>query len=269
MTEATFKDMERQGWDERAGVYGDTTARGTTQAVPALLGAVRVRSGMELLDIGTGPGYAAGAASAIGARVTGIDFAPAMVEAAASRFRECRFQTGDAEALEQADALFDGVVCNFGVTHFANAEQAFAEAFRVLRPGGRYAFSQWCGPGESDFTKTVFQTIAAHADMDVGLPEAPPPFRFSDRDECRRTLAEAGFTDIGISEVPITLHAPAGDFMLFFNKLSVRGPMILERQTPEIAQRITDEINEKMGAYVVADGFRIPWPAIVVVGCRD
>jgi len=224
---------------------------------------------MEMLDICTGPGYAAGAAAAIGARVTGIDFAPSMVSAATARFRDCRFETGDAEALKQADQSFDGVVCNFGVFHFVNAEQAFAEACRVLRPGGRYAFSQWCGPDESAFTKTVFSTIAAHADMNVGLPEAPPPFRFSDREECRRIIGEAGFSDIEIFEVPILLHTPAGDFMSFFNKLSVRGTMILERQTPEIVRRITDEINEKMEAYVIGNEYQIPWPAIVVSGCKN
>lgn len=266
---ATFKDQERQGWDERVDVYADTTGLGTRQAIPALLGAVRVRPGMDLLDICTGPGYAAGAAAAIGACVTGVDFAPSMVASASARFSDCRFETGDAEALAQAEASFDGAVCNFGVFHFAEAERAFAEACRVLRPGGRYAFSQWCGPGESAFMKAIFPTIGAHADMDVGLPEAPPPFRFSDRDECRRVLGEAGFGDVEIFEVPIVLHAPAGDFMAFFRKLSVRGMIILERQTPEVVQRITDEINQKMEAYVVGNEFRVPWPAIVVSGCKN
>lgn len=60
-----FREKERIGWGSKADFYKDHTALITTQAIPTLLRAVRARAGASLLDICTGPGYAAGAAHAI------------------------------------------------------------------------------------------------------------------------------------------------------------------------------------------------------------
>jgi SAM-dependent methyltransferase len=46
------------------------------------------------------------------------------------------FRQGNAEALPFGDSQFDGVVTRLAVHHFANPDRAFAEIFRVLRPGG-------------------------------------------------------------------------------------------------------------------------------------
>ncbi len=136
---ATFAEIERDGWNDRADSYETTTARATTQAIPALLNSVLPRYGDRVLDICTGPGYAAGAAAAIGCDVTGVDFAPEMVRTAARRFPDCDFVTGDATALDLQSDAFDAAICNFGVFHFDEPEEAISEAARGLRPGGRYA----------------------------------------------------------------------------------------------------------------------------------
>jgi SAM-dependent methyltransferase len=270
MAERSFKDIERAGWNERANVYEDTTALTTIQSIPALLAAVKLRPRTDLLDICSGPGYAAGAALALGANPTGIDFAAEMVTVAARRFPGCRFEIGDAENLKFADETFDAAVCNFGGFHFAHAERAFGEAYRVLKPSGRYAFSQWMGLGECDFFDTIFAILNETVNMDVGLPEAPLPFRFSDRDTCRDCLEAAGFQDIEITDVANRLHVSASEnFADMFRKFSVRITMILDLQTTETRQRFEESLNAAMKRFVQGDDYVIPMPSIVVSGQKN
>lgn len=93
-----FRDFEHAGWQETATGYHQYFARLTTQAVAPLLDALAVKAGMRLLDVATGPGYAAAAAAQRGAEVVGIDFAAAQVAQARQCAPEVTFQEGDAEA---------------------------------------------------------------------------------------------------------------------------------------------------------------------------
>lgn len=265
-TMTSFADIERDGWNDRAEVYASTTAQATTQAIPRLLGTVQPRFGTSLLDICTGPGFAAGAASAIGCTVTGVDFAASMVEEAERNFPTCEFTTGDAQALAFVDGRFDSVICNFGIFHLSEPEQAMREAARVLKPDGRYAWTQWHGPDKSPFFATVFKAVSNHANMDIGLPEAPPPFRFSDLSVAEQAMQDTGFDQVEITEVPIVLHAPAATFSDFFNKFSVRMTMILDRQESGVRDRIQNEIAEGLAKFNVRGTLKLPIPAFVVSG---
>lgn len=260
-----FRDKERSGWGSKAGSYDDHTARITTQAIPTLLAAVRARAGAAVLDICTGPGYAAGAAHAVCARAVGVDFAPQMVRAARANFPHCSFIEGDALQLEFDDATFDAALCPFGIFHVTDPARAIAEAYRVLRPGGRYAFSQWCGPSESDFFRITMGSIAKHADMSVADP-APDAFALSDRERCRSLMEATGFCDVEVREVPSVYHAPDGDFFENFMHLTVRGAIIVDAQAEEVVARIRQEMNTAALAYDTADGVVVPVPSFVVSG---
>lgn len=109
--------------------------------------------GDHVLDVGCGPGYltalAAGAVTP-GGHATGIDPSPAMI-GTARRLRggpHCSFQLGRAEALELADGSVDVVVSSFALHHVPEGvrEAAFAEMFRVLRPGGRLLVADFRPP---------------------------------------------------------------------------------------------------------------------------
>jgi len=263
----TFKQQELAGWDAKANAYDDYAGKITTQIAGPLLDAAGVRPRTRVLDVACGPGHLAGVAAGRGANAVGIDFAPSMVGEAKKDFPAADFRHGDAEALQFDPDSFDAVVCGFGLGHFPEPDKAISEAHRVLRPGGRYAFSWWCSPDKHEFFALVFGALKAHGNLEVSLPPAPPIFRFSDPAECKRALLSAGFTDIEVREHPLTyeLQSPQQALDLIY-KSSVRMAMVLELQTKEALGRIHEAILNGVQAHKSKGGFRIGWPAIVVSG---
>ena len=124
---------------------------------------------MRVLDVATGPGYVAGAAAQRGATVVAVDFSSSMVAEARRRHPKIPFYEGDAEALSFPDRAFDAVVMNFGLLHLARPDAALSEACRVLKLGGRYAFTVWAKPEEAVGFGVVLGAMQTHGTMDVGL----------------------------------------------------------------------------------------------------
>jgi len=107
------------------------------------------------------------------ARLTVTDLAAPMLDVARSKFaaeEAVTFQTADACALPFADGAFDLAVCQFGVMFFPDKAKGFAEAFRVLRPGGRYLFSAWDAQPHNPMS------IVTQRAVDRLLPDDPPRF---------------------------------------------------------------------------------------------
>jgi ubiquinone/menaquinone biosynthesis C-methylase UbiE len=105
--------------------------------------AVGGREGLDALDIGCGTGFLSLELAARGHRVTGIDFAPAMLalakEKAAASGAAIRFEEADAEQLPFAAGSFDLVITRHVLWTLPHPEAAIDEWIRVLRPGGRLA----------------------------------------------------------------------------------------------------------------------------------
>src|SRR5207248_2570837 len=91
------------------------------------------------------------------------------------------------------DATFDRVLANFALLHLPDPERACAEAFRVLKPGGKFGFTVWAPPEENPYAKMIDDAIQAHADLEIDLPTGPPHYLFSGREEFRRVLERVGF----------------------------------------------------------------------------
>ncbi len=92
-----------------------------------------------VLDLACGTGDLSARATALGARVIGIDFAQNMLRRARARPVRAHFVQGDAEHLPLPTASVDVVVCGFALRNFVSIETALAEMARVLRATGRLA----------------------------------------------------------------------------------------------------------------------------------
>lgn len=261
---SAFRDFEHAGWESVVAEYASSFGGLTAQAVEPLLDSVGAGAGTRLLDVASGPGYAAAAAAKRGASVVGVDFSAPMVAEAKKRFPTLEFREGDAEALPFSDECFDAVVMNFGMLHLARPDQAMSEACRVLRAGGRFGFTVWAKPVETAGFGITLGAIPAHGDMNVPLPEGPPFFRFSEWDECVRSLLQAGFVDSRVKKIPQTWRLSSPDSLFeAMQTATVRTAGLLSRQTPPALERIRGMMANASRLYEKNGVFELPMPAIL------
>jgi ubiquinone/menaquinone biosynthesis C-methylase UbiE len=267
----TFHDFERAGWQRAAEHYGDAFGALTAQTADALLDAVRAGAGTRLLDVATGPGFIAAAAAARGAHAIGLDFSPAMIAAARARHPGIEFREGDAEALPFGAASFDAVVMNFGMLHLARPETAIAEAHRVLRAGGRFAFTVWGAPELAVAFGLVVRAVEQYGEANVGLPEGPPFFQFSDAAACRRTLSAAGFSDIEVDTLPLIWRTASPDSVFeAVSKGGVRTAAVLRAQEPAALDAIRAAVRRGVEYYSTNDGtFAIPMLVVLASAVKS
>lgn len=108
--------------------------------------------------------------------------------------RQVEWRQADAMQLPFPDEAFDAVVCQFGVMFFPDKSKAFAEARRVLKPGGIFIFNVWDQIKENEFADLIT------AALDTLFPADPPrfltrtPYGYYDHQTIARDLANGGFT---------------------------------------------------------------------------
>jgi SAM-dependent methyltransferase len=264
-----FHAFEHAGWERAADRYGDAFGDLTSQTIPALLAAADVRAGMRVLDVASGPGYVAAEAAALGAQPLGVDFADEMVALASRRYPSLIFQQGDAESLSFTEGTFDAVTINFGVLHLARPDTALAEARRVLKPGGRCAFTVWATPDASIGFGIVLKAIERHGRMDVPLPDGPPFFRFSDAAEASRSMTAAGFLEPRVNVLPLVWRLASRDSLFdAFLHGAVRTAALLREQTPDALTNIRRAIGEGAEQYRRGDRIELPMAAVLTSGVR-
>jgi SAM-dependent methyltransferase len=265
----SFRQFEHSGWQGIPQQYHQAFGELTTQSIEPLLDAAGVKAGIRVIDIATGPGYVAAAAARQGARVIGVDFSAAMIAEAQRLSPDVEFHEGDAEQLPLDDNLFDAAVMNFGILHLARPDEALAEACRVLRAGGRFGFTVWAKPEEAVAFGIVLGAIAKHGDPNVPLPEGPPFFRYSDPDECIRSLLGTGFVSPHVVKVPQRWRLPSIDSLFDFMKDStVRTAGLMRAQKPEVLEEIRDAMRDELKKYQKGNSVELPMPAILASGIK-
>ena len=154
-----------------------------------------LRPGEVVLDLGSGGGIDCFlAARAVGpqGQVIGVDFTPAMVDLARANARtlgadNVTFKQGPIEAIPQPDASVDVVISNCVIVLAPDKDAVFAEAFRVLKPGGRLMVSDivFTAP----LPDSVIQDLSQWAGCIAGA---------EGKDTYLDRIGRAGFVDVSV-----------------------------------------------------------------------
>jgi len=163
-----------------------------------LVNRLRGRRLARVLEIAAGTGVVTRAlASALpeSAAIVATDLNQTMLDqgAAVGTKRPVEWRQADAMQLPFQDGTFDAVVCQFGVMFFPDKPKAFAEARRVLRPGGMFIFNVWDRIEENEFADTVTTALASVFPKDPPRFMARTPHGYHERGQIARDLASGGF----------------------------------------------------------------------------
>jgi len=136
----------------------------TGLAAPKLIQFSGIQANDLVLDVGCGTGVVAITASRIGAKASGSDLTPELIDQAIVNASiaglDIDFKVADVENLPYEDESFDFVVSQFGHMFSPRPELSTREMLRVLKPGGVIAFSTW--PPEL-LTGRTFRLVGKYA----------------------------------------------------------------------------------------------------------
>ena len=181
----------------------------------------------ELLDIACGSGGPAlFTAETTGCRVTGIDINESGISTAA-RTAEARglrdrahFQRVDMSGgLAFDDSSFDAIISIDAMNHFDDRERVFREWLRVLRPGGRFLF-----------TDATIITGTLSRDEIFDRSRSMGHFLFTPAGEHERVIEKAGFIELDVKDVTDTIATVSKRWRDAREKRRVQ---LLETETPD------------------------------------
>ena len=161
------------------------------------------------------------------------------------------WQNIDAQQLPFSDNSIDLVVCCFGYMFVPDQPKAFAEAYRVLRPGGMFLFTTW-DKLENNAASYTSQSVAKKY-FEGALPESYNlATSMHDETIIRPLLNDAGFSNISIEKVQkhsicTTAKEAALGFVQsgsLFQEIKKRNPASID----EIIITVEKELSEKFGA---------------------
>ncbi len=240
MHDKTFYDIEHDAWSQRASFYDDLFASVSTQAITPILDSLGDLPGRRHLDVACGTGHLVAAASRRGAMSEGVDFAQPMINVARTSYPDQCFKVADAAHLPYEDASLDMVSCAFGLSHMENPQAAVNEAFRVLKAGGRFAFTLWFdAENGAELFAIGRDALTRYATQTVELPPVWTQLRFADPQACENIVKQAGFKLPAFLRLPIMIRSTSAQALLdILDKLPVRTRIILDSQPLAARQRI-------------------------------
>jgi ubiquinone/menaquinone biosynthesis C-methylase UbiE len=186
-------------YDRVADTYERVHAPRLAEPAHDLVELAEVREGQQVLDVGTGTGVVADAVRRAGGDVVGVDGSLGMLRVAAATRPALAFVAGHAIDLPFREGTFDVVVGGFVLAHFTKADTALHDVARIVRPGGRVAFSAWSDDQDA-FRETweeLATSVVPRRMLASASTEASPGLeRLASREGIQETLYEAGFRRI-------------------------------------------------------------------------
>jgi len=213
----------------------------------AIFDEVNLTSNSNFLDAGCGGGGACLLAEQCGAKVTGIEAAPAMVEFAQKQVPNGKFTVGDIQELPYEDKTFDVVLASSSLQYTEDRLETLRELKRVTKKNGLIAVTLWSTPEKVEYRKI----FAAVQKLLPSPPAGKGPFELS-RDNVLENLMESVGLNIIVSK---DVHCPFQykNFEMFWKVNMSTGPiqMALKTISEDVLER---ELREVVSSNQAGDG---------------
>ena len=204
-------------------------------------------------------------------RVIITDFAPEMLAGAHRRAEEigadnAEFRVLDAERMDLETDSVDGVLCRWAYMLTTDPAAAFAETRRVLRPGGRLAFSVWANRERNPALSLVGRVLESRGHIAPPEPEAPGAFAMADPGRIRELVVGAGFAEPEIEEVSFRwTFADQEAYWRYLTETSASAAPVL-RSLPTTAQEaVREQVHEAARPFHSGEGYDFPAVCLNVV----
>jgi SAM-dependent methyltransferase len=240
-----------------------------------VLEAAGIRPADHVLDVGCGCG-ATTRAAALAARqgeTVGVDLSAAMLgrareDAVKMGLGNVTFIQADAQVHRFEPDRFDVVISRFGVMFFDHPEAAFTNVRAATRRGGRLAFVCWRPMTENAWLLVPGAALAEHiAFPDLGSPDAPGMFAFSDSDRVRSVLSDAGWSDVTLSSADASILLGGGGCVADTVEFLASGSMgrgLLAGANEVARSNALDAVTQALTPHADHDGVRLGAAAWVV-----
>ena len=269
-SKALWDDMAG-GWERKRNYLWDASR----QIGEWLVEQADLNPGDTVLEIAGGPGdtgFVAAQAVGDGGKLIETDFAREMNEVAKRRgdelgLKNIEFRVMDAENMDLPDDSVDAIVCRWGYMLMLNPQQAFNESRRVLRDGGKLAFSVWAGPGENPWVTIPGMTI-----MKLGHPPAGDPFgpggifSLAEHDVINKMLDGAGFANVTIENIPIDwTSATFEESWDFMTNVAGAVAMLVKELPAEGIEQLKSALQQEFEPFKKGEGYSVPGLCVNVV----
>jgi SAM-dependent methyltransferase len=239
-----------------------------------LLRELRPGVGDTVLELAAGvgdTGFEAAALVGETGRLITSDFSPGMLEAARRRGAELGvtnvdYRILDAERIELDEDSVDGVLCRFGFMLMLDPAAAFAEARRVLRPGGRLALAVWGTPEQNPFFSIVGMSLVQRGHIPPPDPATPSPFGLANVERLEGLLRGAGFAALRTEEVRGRFVVAGVEEYLSLTA-DTAGPIALALRRLGDADRaaVAGDAEAALQRFAKAGGYEVPCVAVCAV----
>src|SRR5215208_264392 len=204
-------------------------------------------------------------------RVIITDFAPEMLAAARQRARElgvgnAEFRVLDAERMDLETGSVDGVLCRWAYMLTTDPAAAFSETRRVLRAGGRLAFSVWAARERNPALSLVGGVLESQGHIPPPDSEAPSAFAMADAERIRELVVGAGFAEPDIEEVTFRwTFADQDAYWRYVTQTAASSSPVLRALSPEVLNTVREQMHQAARPHRSGEGYDFPATCLNVV----
>lgn len=264
--------VQRYGWDKAAKFYDDSWKAQLKPAQDKLLEMADLKSGESVLETSCGTGQVTLRAArqvANGGKVIATDISEKMIEEAKKLAKEnslsnIHFQRMDAEQLDFEDNRFDAAICSLGLMYFPFPTEALKEMYRVLKPGGRAVAAIW-GERKNCGWADIFPIVDRRVASDV----CPMFFQQGTGDTIRHSFQSAGFDDIRVERMKVSLNYPDKKTALMAAFDGGAVALAYQKFDDQTKEEIHREYLDSIADFRTENGYDIPGEFVVARGEKE